>query len=103
MLMYGICSSNIKKVKWESVKEMLKEFDADLYEAFVEDLDGDLSNSNMEDWFSKYENEGHFGIGAFLKDYIEFKEDIILIVKRIENGKQYICPPDFLGIKPKIA
>ena len=25
------------------------------------------------------------------------------IVKRIENGKQYICPPDFLGIKPKIA
>ena len=78
MLMYGICSSNIKKVKWESVKEMLKEFDADLYEEFVEDLDGDLSNSNMEDWFSKYENEGHFGIGAFLKDYIEFKEDIIL-------------------------
>ena len=52
MLMYGICSSNIKKVKWESVKEMLKEFDADLYEEFVEDLDGDLSNSNMEDWFS---------------------------------------------------
>lgn len=25
------------------------------------------------------------------------------IVKRIENGKQYICPPDFLGIKPEIA
>lgn len=25
------------------------------------------------------------------------------IVKRIENGKQYCCPPDFLGIKPKIA
>lgn len=78
MLMYGICSSNIKKVKWESVKEMLKEFDADLYEEFVKDLDGDLSNSNMEDWFSKYENDGRFGIGAFLKDYIEFKEDIIL-------------------------
>ena len=78
MLMYGICSSNIKEIKWDSVKEMLKEFDADLYEEFVEDLDGDLSNSNMEDWFSKYENEGYFGIGAFLKDYIEFKEDIIL-------------------------
>ena len=72
MLMYGICSSNIKEIKWDSVKEMLKEFDADLYEEFVEALDGDLSYSN---WFSKYENEGYFGIGAFLKDYIEFKED----------------------------
>lgn len=53
MLMYGICSSNIKKVKWESVKEMLKEFDADLYEEFVEDLDGDLSNSNIRYYHPK--------------------------------------------------
>lgn len=25
------------------------------------------------------------------------------VVKSLINGKQYVCPPDFLGIKPKIA
>lgn len=90
MLMYGICSSDIKEIKWDSVKEMLKEFDADLYEEFVEDLDGDLSNSNMEDWFSKYENEGRFGIGAFLKDYIEFKSLYLYVCRYTVIASNYL-------------
>lgn len=42
----------------------------------MEDLDNNLTDENLDDWISNYETEGRYGIGAFLRDYINQKEAI---------------------------
>lgn len=76
MLMYGICCNAIKNIKWNNVIELVKDFDKDVYQSLLEDLDNNLTDENLDDWISNYETEGRYGIGAFLRDYINQKEVI---------------------------
>lgn len=80
MLLFGVCINDIERegINWKNAVDMLQEFDSDLYESFLEDMDGSYSAQDTEDWFSNYETEGRSGIGAFLHDLIESKEKITL-------------------------
>lgn len=80
MLMYGVCINAIEKagINWKEVSKLLQEYDADFYKAFCEDIGKNPSDQDAMDWFSNYETEGRSGIGAFLHDLIEDKENITL-------------------------
>lgn len=80
MLLFGVCINDIERegINWKKAVDMLQEFDSDLYESFLEDMDESYSDQDAEDWFSNYETEGRSGIGAFLHDLIESKEKITL-------------------------
>ena len=56
--------------------ELVKDFDKDVYQSLLEDLDNNLTDENLDDWISNYETEGRYGIGVFLRDYINQKEAI---------------------------
>ena len=81
MLLFGVCINDIEKagINWKKVSNLLQEYDAVFYKAFCEDIGKNPSDQDAMDWFSNYETEGRrSGIGAFLHDLIEDKENIAL-------------------------
>lgn len=96
MLLFGVCINDIERegINWKNVIDMLQEFDFDLYESFLEDMDESYSDQDAEDWFLNYESKGGSGIGAFLHDLIESKEKITLDIDY----------PDavYIGISPAV-
>ena len=89
MLMYGICVDYMKGINWQNASDMLKEFDADLYASFLDDMGSDYKDTDIENWFSNYESEGCYGIGAFLHDVIKEREFVDLAIDE-PNGKVYL-------------
>ena len=45
MLMYGICCNAIKSIKWNNVIELVKDFDEDVYQSLLDDLQSDRRKS----------------------------------------------------------
>lgn len=82
MLLYGICTSDIKHVNWEAVVLLLKDFDESLYKDYLSDMQDafdsgeEYSEKDTEDWFGNYDSCGMTGLGAFLHDVIEEKEKL---------------------------
>ena len=70
MLLYGVCISDIKNVKLEGVKDLMKALD--IYDTCMEDCDND--DSNILEWVDNYETEGRYGLGALLYDAMTEKE-----------------------------
>ena len=89
MLMYGIGVDYVEGIDWQNAVGMLKEFDEDLYSAFLDDLGTAYTADDIKEWFSNYECEGCYGIGAFLHDVIKEREFVDLDIDE-PNGKMYL-------------
>lgn len=75
MIIYGVKIKDIKHIKPEGVKELLKIVEAyDACKSDCADDDGNISDAAILEWLENYESECYHGIGALLYDAIDARE-----------------------------
>lgn len=96
MLIFGFKASEIKNIKVEGVKELLKMIDR--YDDCVEDCSDENGNPRdpyILEWLKNYETETYYGIGALIYDAIIETEQCDVTIEEADGDVYVGIPADF--------
>lgn len=90
---YGV---DLSQLIYKNLDTFVRKYTPDEWEDMIEDFkENQLTGTDTDilEWLSNYENDGYYGLSAYLSSIIHEQEDInISAYDSVQNGYLYIVP-----------